>query len=28
VYDVTVLRLLDFGAFVSILPGRDGLLHI
>jgi len=23
-----VLRLLDFGAIVQILPGRDGLLHI
>jgi polyribonucleotide nucleotidyltransferase len=28
VYDGTVLRLLDFGASVQILPGRDGLLHI
>ena len=28
IYDGTVLRLLDFGAIVSILPGRDGLLHI
>jgi len=28
VYDGTVLRLLDFGAIVQILPGRDGLLHI
>ncbi len=28
VYDGTVLRLLDFGVIVSILPGRDGLLHI
>ena len=28
VYDGTVLRLLDFGAIVSLLPGRDGLLHI
>ena len=28
VYEGTVLRLLDFGAIVSILPGRDGLLHI
>jgi polyribonucleotide nucleotidyltransferase len=27
-YDGTVLKLLDFGAIVSILPGRDGLLHI
>ena len=24
----TVLKLLDFGAIVSVLPGRDGLLHI
>jgi polyribonucleotide nucleotidyltransferase len=23
-----VARLMDFGAFVTILPGRDGLLHI
>ena len=23
-----VLRLLDFGAIVQVLPGRDGLLHI
>ncbi|MBP8277674.1 MAG: polyribonucleotide nucleotidyltransferase [Propionivibrio sp.] len=28
IYDGTVLKLLDFGAIVSILPGRDGLLHI
>jgi polyribonucleotide nucleotidyltransferase len=28
VYEGTVLRLLDFGAIVQILPGRDGLLHI
>ena len=28
VYDGTVLRLLDFGAIVSVLPGKDGLLHI
>jgi len=28
VYDGTVLRLLDFGAIVQILPGKDGLLHI
>jgi polyribonucleotide nucleotidyltransferase len=27
-YDGTVLRLLDFGAIVQLLPGRDGLLHI
>jgi polyribonucleotide nucleotidyltransferase len=23
-----VARLMDFGAFVTILPGRDGLVHI
>ena len=28
IYDGTVLKLLDFGAIVSILPGKDGLLHI
>ncbi|GAB6050672.1 polyribonucleotide nucleotidyltransferase [Hydrogenophilus islandicus] len=27
-YDGTVLKILDFGAIVNILPGRDGLLHI
>ncbi|MCK9511654.1 MAG: polyribonucleotide nucleotidyltransferase [Pigmentiphaga sp.] len=27
-YEGTVLRLLDFGAIVQVLPGRDGLLHI
>ncbi|MFA7293014.1 MAG: S1 RNA-binding domain-containing protein, partial [Rhodocyclaceae bacterium] len=28
IYEGTVLKLLDFGAIVSIMPGRDGLLHI
>jgi polyribonucleotide nucleotidyltransferase len=28
VYDGVVLKLLDFGAIVSVLPGKDGLLHI
>ncbi len=28
VYDGTVLKLLDFGAIISVLPGKDGLLHI
>jgi polyribonucleotide nucleotidyltransferase len=28
IYDGTVLRLLDFGAIVQLLPGKDGLLHI
>jgi polyribonucleotide nucleotidyltransferase len=27
-YDGTVIKLLDFGAIVSLLPGKDGLLHI
>ena len=28
IYDGKVVRLMDFGAFVNILPGRDGLVHI
>ncbi len=28
VYEGAVLRLLDFGAIVQVLPGKDGLLHI
>jgi polyribonucleotide nucleotidyltransferase len=28
VYEGPVLRLLDFGAIVQLLPGKDGLLHI
>lgn len=28
IYNGTVLKLLDFGAIVNILPGKDGLLHI
>ncbi len=28
VYEGTVVRLLDFGAIVNVLPGKDGLLHI
>lgn len=28
IYEGSVLRLLEFGAIVSILPGKDGLLHI
>ena len=27
-YDGTVVRLEDFGAFVNILPGQDGLVHV
>ncbi|MEN2672359.1 polyribonucleotide nucleotidyltransferase [Herbaspirillum huttiense] len=28
IYEGTVLKLLDFGAIVQVLPGKDGLLHI
>ena len=28
VYEGPILRLLDFGAIVSLMPGKDGLLHI
>ena len=28
VYEGRVVKLMDFGAFVAILPGRDGLVHI
>jgi polyribonucleotide nucleotidyltransferase len=28
IYEGKVARLMDFGAFVTILPGRDGLVHI
>ena len=28
VYEGTVVKIVDFGAFVNILPGKDGLLHI
>jgi polyribonucleotide nucleotidyltransferase len=28
IYQGKVVRLMDFGAFVTILPGRDGLVHI
>jgi polyribonucleotide nucleotidyltransferase len=28
IYDGTVSSVRDFGAFVEILPGRDGLVHI
>lgn len=27
-YTGTVVRITDFGAFVNILPGRDGLVHV
>jgi polyribonucleotide nucleotidyltransferase len=28
VYEGRVAKIMDFGAFVTILPGRDGLVHI
>ena len=28
IYEGKVARLMDFGAFVNILPGKDGLVHI
>jgi polyribonucleotide nucleotidyltransferase len=28
IYEGKVARLMDFGAFVTILPGKDGLVHI
>ena len=28
IYEGRVARLMDFGAFVTILPGRDGLVHV
>ena len=28
IYEGTVQRILEFGAIVSLLPGKDGLLHI
>ena len=28
VYDATVIKLMDFGAFVEFLPGQEGLVHV
>lgn len=28
IYDGVVVKLMEFGAFVNIMPGRDGLVHI
>ena len=28
IYEGKVVRLMDFGAFVTVLPGKDGLVHI
>jgi polyribonucleotide nucleotidyltransferase len=28
IYEGTVTRIMDFGAFVEVLPGKEGLVHI
>jgi len=28
VFDGKVVKIMDFGAFIELLPGQDGLLHI
>ncbi|MDH3948581.1 MAG: S1 RNA-binding domain-containing protein, partial [Gammaproteobacteria bacterium] len=28
IYEGKVAKLMDFGAFVTILPGKDGLVHV
>ena len=28
IYEGTVQKIMNFGAFVQILPGKDGLVHI
>jgi polyribonucleotide nucleotidyltransferase len=28
IYDGTVVKLMEFGAFVNIMPGKDGLVHV
>ena len=28
IYEGKVARIVDFGAFVTVLPGKDGLVHI
>jgi polyribonucleotide nucleotidyltransferase len=28
IYDAEVVRIMDFGAFVKIAPGKEGLVHI
>jgi polyribonucleotide nucleotidyltransferase len=28
IYEGKIARIVDFGAFVTILPGKDGLVHI
>jgi len=28
IYDATVVKIMDFGAFVEFMPGREGLVHV
>jgi polyribonucleotide nucleotidyltransferase len=28
IYEGTVVKIMDFGAFVQLMPGTDGLVHI
>jgi polyribonucleotide nucleotidyltransferase len=28
IYEGKVAKIMDFGAFVTVLPGKDGLVHI
>jgi polyribonucleotide nucleotidyltransferase len=28
IYEGTVVKIVDFGAFIAILPGKQGLVHI
>lgn len=28
IYDATVVKVMDFGAFVEFMPGREGLVHV
>jgi polyribonucleotide nucleotidyltransferase len=28
IYEGKVVKIMDFGAFVTILPGKDGLVHV
>lgn len=28
IYEGKVAKIMDFGAFVTILPGKDGLVHV
>src|SRR5699024_8420747 len=28
IYESAVVRIMDFGAFVNLMPGRDGMVHV